>query len=877
MPRILLSIVFLFSLSFSGLATHNRAGEITYRHLGGLTYEFTITTCTKHDSPADRDFLEIDYGDGTGIDSVDRVETVVLSENESQLNTYVAIHTYSGPGTFVISMEDPNRNSGVINIPNSVNQVFCIQSRLVISPFLGVNNSVQLDNPAKDNACINRTWTHNPGAWDLDGDSLSFSLMDCLGEQCMPIFNYKLPHVSQGSGTFTIDPLNGTVTWNNPTLIGEFNIAILIKEYRNGILVGSVIRDMQITVRSCSNEPPDIHIPSDTCVEAGTTLNLDITATDENGNMMDIEGYGAPFNQLLASPAILSPTFMIGGVANATFTWNSDCEHVALAPYATTFRVQDNGPDVDLSDAGTIYITVVAPAPDNIIAIPNGNSIDLTWDQSLCTNATGYKIYRRYGGPYGYVHGHCETGVPDYTGYQLAGTTSGLTATSFSDGIDLVHGEEYCYMVVTCFADGAESYASEEVCARLNLDLPIITNVDVVATGNTTGDVYVRWFNPIELDTVMQHTGPYHYVVYRTDGFGDPVAVVYTTAISNQLYLTDVDFNDTGSDTESQPCSYKAVLYSNDNLVGETHTASSVFLQAIPNDNRIDLSWTTNVPWLNDSFEVYRQFPAQTGSFTFVGISTTHAFSDTGLINRREYCYYVRSVGSYSDPAIYTPLLNRSQIVCASPTDLTPPCPPELSIGGGCAIGENYLSWTNPNHSCADDVVAYNLYYSQTDTGGFNLIGQFNAASDTFFTHSNNGSIAGCYAVTALDSINPDFDVANESDSSNVVCIDNCPEYLLPNVFSPNDDGVNDTFHPFPYRFVKDVDMTIFNRWGGEVYRTTDPDIKWDGRHQDTQRLVSDGVYYYVCMVNTIRLSGIDPVLLKGYVQVFSGDSNNPE
>ena len=47
-------------------ATHNRAGEITYRQLSPLTIEMTITTYTKASSvAADRDSLEVLWGDGS--------------------------------------------------------------------------------------------------------------------------------------------------------------------------------------------------------------------------------------------------------------------------------------------------------------------------------------------------------------------------------------------------------------------------------------------------------------------------------------------------------------------------------------------------------------------------------------------------------------------------------------------------------------------------------------------------------------------------------------------------------------------------------------------------------------------------------------------
>ena len=54
-------------LPLSIIASHNRGGEITYLHLGGLTYQFTITTCTDLGSltNTDREELAIDFDLGT--------------------------------------------------------------------------------------------------------------------------------------------------------------------------------------------------------------------------------------------------------------------------------------------------------------------------------------------------------------------------------------------------------------------------------------------------------------------------------------------------------------------------------------------------------------------------------------------------------------------------------------------------------------------------------------------------------------------------------------------------------------------------------------------------------------------------------------------
>ena len=87
-----------------------------------------------------------------------------------------------GPGIYQVLVQDPNRNFGVENIPNSVNTVFSVKTILFVNPELGSNNTPILLNPPINQAAQYRTFIHNPGAYDVDGDSLTYLLTDCTGE-----------------------------------------------------------------------------------------------------------------------------------------------------------------------------------------------------------------------------------------------------------------------------------------------------------------------------------------------------------------------------------------------------------------------------------------------------------------------------------------------------------------------------------------------------------------------------------------------------------------------------------------------------------------------------------------------------------------------
>ncbi len=70
------------------------------------------------------------------------------------------------------------------------------------------------------------------------------------------------------------------------------------------------------------------------------------------------------------------------------------------------------------------------------------------------------------------------------------------------------------------------------------------------------------------------------------------------------------------------------------------------------------------------------------------------------------------------------------------------------------------------------------------------------------------------------------------------------PDYVIPNTFSPNSDGVNDQLTVLIASAVKVKDFKIFNRWGDVVYITTDINNYWTG-FRDTSE-VPVGVYYWV-------------------------------
>ena len=353
-----------------------------------------------------------------------------------------------------------------------------------------------------------------------------------------------------------------------------------------------------------------------------------------------------------------------------------------------------------------------------------------------------------------------------------------------------------------------------------------------------------------------------------------PLFVAPSYALAN-----DTCFLDTALNTATNAFSYRVLLFTRGNTgtpFGTTKASSTVFLTASSTDRAVNLSWQDNTTWDNFRFIIERQNTS--GGFDSIGVSDSYAFQDKNLVNGRQYCYRIKALGTYGIPDLPSPLINFSQEACAIPQDDVPPCAPTLSVDNIClSAGDcndqstpiNTLTWSNPARECptSSDVAGYRVYYAPGKGQQLTLLATLNGIGNRVFEHRPENGLAGCYAVTAFDLLD------NESAIQDTVCVDNCPVFLLPNTFTPNNDGSNDLFTPYRSCFIAQIDFKVFNRWGQLVFQTQDPAINWDGKNLSGQ-LLPDGAYYYVCRIFEQRLDGPSETAtpLSGYIQLISGN-----
>lgn len=755
MRRLFLFCLFLMMV-LPAWATHQRAAEITYEWKGGNAYEFTLTCYTYTPSAAgvQRDSLLVMWGDGFG-DYVPRVVYQNLGDDYT-LNVYRTIHNYSSTGTYVISMEDPDRNYGVVNVPNSVNVPMYIETELVINPFLGYNNSVQLLNAPIDRGCVGKPFYHTPAAYDPDGDSLSYRLVPCKGTGGEDIPGYSYP---QASSLFEVDPVTGILQWENPMLQGEYNVAILVEEWRQGVKIGSVIRDMQILINACNNNLPRINAISDTCVVAGSTIDFVVTGMDPDGDQVTLEASGGPLN-VTVNPASMTPPTAHGLNPAFEFTWLTECSHIRKTPYQLVIHAKDDSFPIPLSNVHAVNITVIGPAIEGLNIT---SDFSLSWSPyAYCTNVEAIRVYRRMGST-PYEAEPCETGVRP--GYQLIAELP-ANATSYQDtngGADFLQGVDYCYRVVALFHGGAESHPSDEVCLQIPNNQPLMTMVSNDPNQLYEGQMQLEWVRPREIDP--QFAAPFTYRLIRNlDGHESTLF----SGMDSTFHDTEVNLK------EAQSLSYKVEMKdANQQVVGTSALAAAVMLTGHGGDQTATLNWTEAVPWVVDSTQVFKKMDTV---FVRIASLTTMSYVDVHVQNDVTYQYYVRTYGHYTLEGLPCPLVNYSAIVEVKPSENEEPEP--------------------------------------------------------------------------------------EPDQ---------PVYELPNVFTPNGDGINDVFTPMRITpdLITQVKMHIFNRWGRTVFDTEDIFINWDGRVGGSGQPCATGTYFYVCDVEMQTPEGPVSKRLQGSIMII--------
>lgn len=474
-------------------------------------------------------------------------------------------------GGYYLVWERCCRNNTVTNLsqPDQTPMLFYHD---VADPALQ-NSSPVFNSPPLPFTCVGQFFRFNFNATDPDGDSLVYELSDpmaggytsnqdpnpfsafnSLGGQNLtcPSAPYTAAYWASGFSLNNICGSNTPMVINRqtglvegiPDFAGLFAMAVNVFEYRNGVLIGLIRREIEFTVINCiGNNPPNLSASirdADYEIYETDTLCFTISATDPDGDSIYMYHYGEVFPQ---SPAAgLTAPFAIShdtvGTANVStdFCWYTTCGQARDSVYRLQYEITDNGCPMPLLAVGKITIRV-----KNIPKIERPNLLCLEMTDSLVRihKSPQPEIIARFFDVFSLYRS--VNGGP----FQLLLQSSDPAALILSDSlVNDPLNNDYCYYITGTNTCGEESPVSDTLCtlSQANRKEQYIKTATVVPgdisidiqwedfpDGSNSTYVIERRFggSGTPWEELIRLTGytPYHYTDYAV--FPDKYAYCY--------------------------------------------------------------------------------------------------------------------------------------------------------------------------------------------------------------------------------------------------------------------------------------------------------------------------------------------------------------
>lgn len=321
MKKLAFLILVLVLSTSNSFASHIISAEISYTHVSGNDYEITLTIY--------RDCSGVNVGTQEYItiqsdicgDTTQLLLPIISTTNGSQACPsqtttcnggtipgadkviYRAIATLTPCTDWKMTWTSCCRNAGISNI--NAGSTFAVTT---LNNVDGVNNnSPFFQNTTVPYFSVNNPVSYNHGTIEADGDSIYYSKIAPLATATTPYtYNAGYSVIDQiiTSTGFNLNSTTGDMTFT-PSTNQICVITTFIEEFRNGVLIGSQYRDLQVTVGAGTNQPPNsgpsggITItyggPSTDSLDLNTvgicpndTICIETTFSDPNGDNMFI-------------------------------------------------------------------------------------------------------------------------------------------------------------------------------------------------------------------------------------------------------------------------------------------------------------------------------------------------------------------------------------------------------------------------------------------------------------------------------------------------------------------------------------------------------------------------------------------------------------
>jgi gliding motility-associated-like protein len=435
LPFILLLV--LSGISNDSFATHAAGADLSYEHLGNNTYRFQWTfyrACETGSAGAPSAVNMQIYSPSCNINTTISISqdansrtdiTPLCSSAQSKCNggTYAGYEKYTYTRTYALPQQCSDyefyvcyyaRNNGIQTIVSPGSKALCVSAGLN-NVIVQNNNSSKFTNDPIGFICTNQNFCFNHGAIDADGDLLTYELVDPLALSSGN--SGTIVPVTYQNGFSKNNPLTGTTTFNNANGDLCFNatsqqisiVAVKVKEYRNGQLIGYTTRDIQLYTLNCSNNIPQLSgldgvigsSVSSMTVCAGQNVNFNINSTDGNGDNLTMTWNTGVPNASFTTSGSPFPT--------GNFNWTPTQADAGAGGHCFTVTVKDNHCPYFGTSTRSYCIYVQSPNPQinnagpfcendgvqNLIAQPTGGS----WSGNGISNANSGTFNPAIAGP----------------------------------------------------------------------------------------------------------------------------------------------------------------------------------------------------------------------------------------------------------------------------------------------------------------------------------------------------------------------------------------------------------------------------------------------------------------------------------------------
>ena len=344
-------------------ASHAAGGNLTYTHLAGNQYLVHFTyyrDCDGIDAPTSINVMIESFSCGIATQSFNAprtgpgveitypcssAATTCSNGNAPGIQRFDYEVTIALPGQcpdWRIWITDCCRNMTITTLSGAAGLGFYIEARL--NNTISDNSSPQFAIDPILFVCIGTPFAFNNGAYDQEGDSLVYSFIaprTDANTNCAYMPGYSANNPISSSPSVHIDPNTGDVTML-PTAQEVGVMVVLITEWRNGELIGSVMRDIQIYTVPCQNNAPvvggiDGTGTFSTASCAGALICFDIPSSDPDGGdtlTISYNGPGIPNAVWTTDGAIPYPT--------GTFCWQTTAADARTQPYTFFVTIRDN-------------------------------------------------------------------------------------------------------------------------------------------------------------------------------------------------------------------------------------------------------------------------------------------------------------------------------------------------------------------------------------------------------------------------------------------------------------------------------------------------------------------------------------------------------